>query len=191
MRALVKDAPRPGMVLRDVPRPTCGPSDVLIRVHHAGVCGTDLHIWEWDSWASQRLKPPVVIGHEFSGVVEALGREVKGVREGQRVAVRGEAAGNRIGSGGAGAFAPWVLLLEVQVSHRVRTGEWVPLDVEGIKQHASELLLDWCLGALIVGCAVGLLGAALAYPLARARERAFVRREASRATTTPTLGPAT
>jgi threonine 3-dehydrogenase len=46
------------MVLRDVPRPTCGPSDVLIRVHHAGVCGTDLHIWEWDSWASQRLKPP-------------------------------------------------------------------------------------------------------------------------------------
>ena len=40
--------------------PTCGASDVLIRVHHAGVCGTDLHIWEWDSWASQRLKPPVV-----------------------------------------------------------------------------------------------------------------------------------
>ena len=58
MRALVKAGPGPGMVLRDVPRPVCGPSDVLIRVHHAGVCGTDLHIWEWDSWASNRLKPP-------------------------------------------------------------------------------------------------------------------------------------
>jgi threonine 3-dehydrogenase len=51
------------MQLRDVPEPTCGPSDVLIKVRAAGVCGTDLHIWEWDRWASGRLKPPVVIGH--------------------------------------------------------------------------------------------------------------------------------
>ena len=75
MRALVKAGPGPGMVLREVPRPVCGPSDVLIRVHHAGVCGTDLHIWEWDSWASNRLKPPVVIGHEFAGEIVELGRE--------------------------------------------------------------------------------------------------------------------
>jgi len=63
------------MELRDVPMPGCGPSDVLIRVHAAGVCGTDLHIWEWDAWASGRLKPPVVIGHEFAGVIESLGAE--------------------------------------------------------------------------------------------------------------------
>lgn len=75
MQALVKEAAGPGMVLRDVPRPTCGPSDALIKVHYAGVCGTDLHIWEWDSWASNRLKPPVVIGHEFAGEVAELGRE--------------------------------------------------------------------------------------------------------------------
>ena len=75
MRALVKAAPGPGMALQDVPVPTCGPSDALIRVHHAGVCGTDLHIWEWDSWASNRLKPPVVIGHEFAGEIVQLGRE--------------------------------------------------------------------------------------------------------------------
>ena len=56
MRALVKESAGPGIVLRDVPVPACGPSEVLIRVHHAGVCGTDLHIWEWDSWASGRLK---------------------------------------------------------------------------------------------------------------------------------------
>ena len=75
MRALVKESAGPGMVLRDVPRPVCGASDALIRVHYAGVCGTDLHIWEWDAWASKRLRPPVVIGHEFSGEVAELGAE--------------------------------------------------------------------------------------------------------------------
>jgi threonine 3-dehydrogenase len=73
MRALVKENAGPGIGLRQVPIPTCGPSDALIRVHHAGVCGTDLHIWEWDSWASNRLKPPVVIGHEFAGEITQLG----------------------------------------------------------------------------------------------------------------------
>jgi threonine 3-dehydrogenase len=58
-----------------VPTPAYGPSDVLIRVHAAGVCGTDLHIWEWDAWASGRLKPPVTIGHEFAGEIAALGAE--------------------------------------------------------------------------------------------------------------------
>jgi threonine 3-dehydrogenase len=61
--------------LCEVPVPACGPSEALIRVHHAGVCGTDLHIWEWDSWASNRLKLPVVVGHEFAGEITQLGAE--------------------------------------------------------------------------------------------------------------------
>lgn len=73
MRALVKPKAGIGMELHDVPMPVCGPNDVLIRVHHAGVCGTDLHIWNWDAWASGRLKPPVTIGHEFAGVITELG----------------------------------------------------------------------------------------------------------------------
>lgn len=77
MRALVKAAPGIGMVLLEVPRPRCGPNDVLIRVHHAGVCGTDLHIWEWDRWASGRMRPPVVIGHEFAGAIAELGADAK------------------------------------------------------------------------------------------------------------------
>lgn len=77
MRALVKESAGPGMVVKDVPVPRIGPSDVLIQVRHAGVCGTDLHIWEWDAWASGRLKPPVVIGHEFAGVVAELGAEAR------------------------------------------------------------------------------------------------------------------
>jgi threonine 3-dehydrogenase len=75
MRALVKESAGPGIVLREVPVPACGPSEALIRVHHAGVCGTDLHIWEWDSWASQRLRPPVIVGHEFAGAISQLGPE--------------------------------------------------------------------------------------------------------------------
>jgi threonine 3-dehydrogenase len=75
MRALVKESPGPGIVLREVPIPRCGPSEILIRVHHAGVCGTDLHIWEWDTWASSRLKLPVIVGHEFAGEITQLGQE--------------------------------------------------------------------------------------------------------------------
>lgn len=75
MRALVKTSRGPGMELQDVPVPSLGPNDVLIRVLYAGVCGTDLHIWEWDAWAAGRLNPPVAIGHEFSGRIEALGPE--------------------------------------------------------------------------------------------------------------------
>jgi threonine 3-dehydrogenase len=77
MRALVKTSRGPGMELREIEVPACGPNDVLIRVHNAGVCGTDLHIWEWDAWASNRLKPPVVIGHEFAGRIERLGPEAE------------------------------------------------------------------------------------------------------------------
>lgn len=77
MRALVKTQPGPGMDLLEVPVPSLGPNDVLIRVLYAGVCGTDLHIWEWDAWAAGRLNPPVVIGHEFAGRIEALGPEAE------------------------------------------------------------------------------------------------------------------
>jgi threonine 3-dehydrogenase len=69
MKAIVKAARGPGLVVRDVPKPVCGPSDVLIRVHHAGVCGTDLHIADWNPWAEGRVKPPVTLGHEFAGEI--------------------------------------------------------------------------------------------------------------------------
>lgn len=77
MRAIVKAAAGPGMVVRDVPMPAVGAQDVLIRVLNAGVCGTDVHIWEWDAWAAGRLKPPLTIGHEFSGRIEQLGPEAQ------------------------------------------------------------------------------------------------------------------
>jgi threonine 3-dehydrogenase len=85
MMAVVKTAPGPGAELRRVPVPDVGPSGVLIRVRTAAVCGTDLHIYNWDHWAEGRVQPPLVFGHEFCGVVEKIGPEVSLVRPGDLV----------------------------------------------------------------------------------------------------------
>ncbi|HXD23621.1 MAG TPA: alcohol dehydrogenase catalytic domain-containing protein, partial [Gemmatimonadaceae bacterium] len=79
----------PGMELTEVPEPTIREDEVLIRVRRAGVCGTDLHIYVWDDWARRRVKPPIVVGHEFAGDVVRVGRLVTDVREGDRVTAEG------------------------------------------------------------------------------------------------------
>lgn len=92
MKALVKSGPEPGFRLADVPMPAVGPTDVLIRVEKAGVCGTDQHIYAWDKWAQARIRPPLVVGHEFMGTVEAVGSAVSSVRVGERVSAEGHIA---------------------------------------------------------------------------------------------------
>ena len=92
MRALLKLEPGRGFELADVPIPAIGPSDVLIRVEKAGLCGTDHHIYAWDTWAQQRVKPPLVVGHEFMGTVAAVGEAVRAVRVGERVSGEGHIA---------------------------------------------------------------------------------------------------
>lgn len=89
MRALVKAEAAPGFALMEVPVPELGPRDVLIRVEKAGICGTDLHIYEWDAWARQRVQVGRVIGHEFMGTVAAVGGAVRAVRPGLRVSGEG------------------------------------------------------------------------------------------------------
>ena len=92
MLALCKKAPAPGFEFCDVPVPKLGPSDVLIRVEKAGICGSDLHIYSWDRWAQSRIKPPLVMGHEFMGRVEAVGESVRMVAPGDRVSAEGHIA---------------------------------------------------------------------------------------------------
>ncbi len=89
MRALRKTKREPGFVLETVPIPAIGPSDVLIRVEKAGVCGTDQHIYSWDHWAQARIQPPLIVGHEFMGRVEAIGDAVRLVSVGDRVSGEG------------------------------------------------------------------------------------------------------
>ena len=85
MRAVVKAAAGPGAEIREVPVPTCGAGELLLRVLRAGVCGTDLHIVEWDRWSQGRLKPPVTLGHEFVGEVVECGAGVTTFAAGERV----------------------------------------------------------------------------------------------------------
>jgi threonine 3-dehydrogenase len=89
MRAIRKSRPGAGLDVCDVPKPAYGPADVLIKVHHAGVCGTDLHIAQWDEWAQGRIKPPVVLGHEFAGEVAAVGKDVDEFAPGELVTAEG------------------------------------------------------------------------------------------------------
>jgi len=89
MAALCKRAPGPGMTLERVGVPVLGPSDVLVRVRKAGICGTDQHIFTWDTWAQRRIKPPLIVGHEFMGLVAATGSAVRGFEVGDRVSAEG------------------------------------------------------------------------------------------------------
>jgi threonine 3-dehydrogenase len=89
MKALVKERAEAGLWLRDVPEPKVGPNDVLIRIRKSSICGTDLHIYNWDAWARKHVPLPQVIGHEFAGTVEATGELVKDLAPGELVSGEG------------------------------------------------------------------------------------------------------
>ncbi len=89
MRALVKAKREPGLWMEDVAKPEIGHNDVLIKVQKTGICGTDIHIYNWDEWSQRTIKTPMHIGHEFMGVVAEVGSEVTGFKIGDRVSGEG------------------------------------------------------------------------------------------------------
>ena len=89
MDAIVKPAPAVGLELRRVPVPTPGAGEVLIKVHKTAICGTDVHIYDWNQWSADHVKPPMVIGHEYVGEIAELGDGVDGLYVGQRVSGEG------------------------------------------------------------------------------------------------------
>ncbi len=134
MRALVKTHAGPGLELADVPEPEIGINDVLVRVRKTGICGTDLHIESWDSWAAKTIHPPLVVGHEFVGEVARVGSNVADFAAGDLVSGEGHVvcgrcrhclAGRRhlcantigLGVGRDGAFAEFVALPMANVWH--------------------------------------------------------------------------
>ena len=127
MRALVKHDAEVGLRLEEVDIPEPGHDDVLVRVHTTGICGTDLHIYQWDKWAQSTVPTPMTIGHEFSGMISAVGTNVSGFEVGELVGAEGHVvcgkcrnclAGKRhlcqdtrgIGVDIPGAFADYVLV---------------------------------------------------------------------------------
>jgi len=89
LKALVKSQPEPGIWLAEVPTPDVGPNDLLVRVQRASICGTDIHIYNWDEWSRKTVPVPMVIGHEMMGVVAETGAAVTGFSRGERVSVEG------------------------------------------------------------------------------------------------------
>ena len=89
MRALVKQKPEAGIWMDAVPFPSIGHNDVLIKVVKTAICGTDIHIYNWDAWAEKTIPTPMTIGHEFVGIITEIGSEVRGLKEGDRVSAEG------------------------------------------------------------------------------------------------------
>ncbi len=89
MKALVKSSPERGLWLEEIPVPEIGINDVLIRVRYTGICGTDLHIYEWDDWAKATIPVPMAIGHEFCGEIVAVGSNVNDFHPGEIVSGEG------------------------------------------------------------------------------------------------------
>jgi len=143
MKALVKSAPTEGLTLQDVPLPEVGINDVLIRILKTSICGTDVHIWNWDAWARKTIPVPLTVGHEFVGVVERFGSNVHDFQVGQLVSGEGHVvcgrcrnclAGRRhlcaktsgVGVNRAGAFAQY---LSIPVTNVWAADPAIPLDV--------------------------------------------------------------
>lgn len=89
MKALVKREAAPGLWLEEVPIPTISETDVLIKIRKTSICGTDVHIYQWDEWAQRTIQTPLIIGHEFMGEVVEIGSRVKHVKVGDRVSGEG------------------------------------------------------------------------------------------------------
>ncbi len=134
MKALVKEANGKGLTLSDVPMPEIGINDVLIKVDRTAICGTDLHIYQWDEWAQKTIPAPMVIGHEFVGEVVATGSNVSDFQVGDLVSGEGHVvcgrcrnclAGRRhlcahtsgVGVNRQGAFAEYIVLPMSNVWH--------------------------------------------------------------------------
>ena len=143
MPAVVKTRSEPGLELQEVPVPEVGPNEVRIRVQKASICGTDVHIYNWDAWAQKTIPVPLVIGHEFVGIVDQVGSAVTDFKEGELVTTEGHIvcghcrnclAGRRhlcpntkgIGVNRPGGFAEYV---SVPYKNIWRCDPKIPLDV--------------------------------------------------------------
>ncbi len=104
MKALEKSRPVEGLWMVRAPVPEIGPDDVLIRINRTGICGTDIHIWNWDDWAAATVPVPLIIGHEFAGEIVEIGSDVTGLRVGQRCSGEGHVVGSDSRQSRAGKF---------------------------------------------------------------------------------------
>lgn len=142
MKALVKSRPEPGLWMENVPAPEIGINDVLIRVLRTGVCGTDLHIYNWDAWASKTVPTPMVIGHEFVGKIVEIGSNVADFEPGDIVSGEGHLVCGRCRNCMAGRRHLCAHTRGVGVNRPGAFAEYIALPVTNLWKHAPDIDLD-------------------------------------------------
>jgi len=142
MKALVKAKPAPGLSYEDVPVPTIGRDDVLIRVLRTGVCGTDIHIYSWDEWAQENVPVPLVIGHEFVGRIVELGADVHDLEVGDLVSGEGHLVCGRCRNCMAGRRVQCARSKGVGVNFPGAYAEFIALPATNVWRHPSDINLD-------------------------------------------------
>ena len=142
MKALVKARAEPGLELEDVPVPVPGRDDVLIRVLRTGICGTDLHIYEWDGWAQANVPVPLVIGHEFVGEVVEAGSDVRELHPGDLVSGEGHLVCGRCRNCMAGRRVQCAHTRGVGVNYPGAFAEYIALPATNAWRHPPDIDLD-------------------------------------------------
>jgi threonine 3-dehydrogenase len=142
MKALVKAHAAPGLELEDVPVPALGAGDVLIRVLKTGVCGTDLHIYEWDGWAQANVPVPLVIGHEFVGEVVDIASDVRELSRGDLVSGEGHLVCGRCRNCMAGRRVQCAHTKGVGVNRPGAFAEYIALPATNVWRHPPDIDLD-------------------------------------------------
>lgn len=142
MKALVKKQAAPGLWVEEVPEPTPGINDVLIRVHKTGICGTDLHIYDWDEWARSAIKPPLVIGHEFVGEIVAVGSNVADFHPGDIVSGEGHVVCGRCRNCLAGRRHLCAHTEGVGVERPGAFAEYISLPMTNVWRHGPKVALE-------------------------------------------------
>jgi threonine 3-dehydrogenase len=142
MKALVKSRAEPGLWLEDVPEPTIGINDLLIRVLRTGICGTDLHIYDWDAWAQRTVPVPLVIGHEFVGEVVEVGANVNDFHPGDLVSGEGHLVCGRCRNCMAGRRHLCAHTQGVGVNRTGAFAEYIALPMTNVWRHHAGIDLD-------------------------------------------------
>ena len=142
MKALVKSEAKPGLWLKDVPEPDVGINDVLVRVLRTAICGTDLHIYKWDSWAQETIPVPMVVGHEFVGEIVSVGSNVNDFRPGQIVSGEGHVVCGRCRNCLAGRRHLCAHTSGIGVDRQGAFAEYVALPMSNVWEHRPGIDLD-------------------------------------------------
>ena len=142
MKALVKSRAERGLWMEDVPVPEPGINDVLVRVLMTGICGTDLHICDWDEWAQATIPTPLVIGHEFVGEIVSVGSNVRGFQAGEIVSGEGHVVCGQCRNCLAGRRHLCARTLGVGVNRPGAFAEYIALPMSNISRHNDRIKLE-------------------------------------------------